>query len=602
MLQRISAFLLVLTTLGISAQNEIQVNDPQLRNYLLEILDKDSNGTLDRSEALDLIDLSLTGVGVRDLGGLEAFEKLSTIDLSDNAISDLRPLAALPNLAIVSLRNNDISDLSPLLEKEALLATGNLTHRPMIDIEGNRLSSGDCGDLLELGEEGFRAVYGDQKTGLVDCVGKDAVSAKRWIPHITARDGNFETTVILTNDGDGDLLNITPYASDGLPLSGRAIELGADEATVIDLDTLFGEEVSHFSIDGCETCTVTLGYRARNQAFSGTAHVNETRTLRRALTAFAGERDVVFDGAAVVNAGLEPTTVVVRALDSEGKVLDTAGVDKALPPNAKTLIVFEQLFPEMLAARYTIETSQPTAALFLRGSHVSTGASILYQTDERLGLPVPNNATRYITHLTRNDADFRTRLLIVNDSAAEGSLTLQPIDLEGNALAPETVNLKPGTSMDIDAGNLFDQDATHVAITGDDYVSVVVAYKAVTKDSATAHIREQTEFGTRFRLFPGEWGTVWDGAAMVNTGTGPAEILVTGFDDQGVEIFQTTLSDDLAANAKLMVNFQAIMPAETELIEIRANQVMATAFLRGSSVGKPHLLFETSPLIGEREH
>jgi hypothetical protein len=601
MLHRLSLLAFILVAPLLVAQTEIQIPDQNLATFLLDKLDVNTNGRIEQSEALELKELTLRNGGVTDLSGLEGFTNLEQIDLSGNRITDVTPLAQLPHLALISLRNNGIADLSPLLEKDVLLATGTLSQRPLIDIEGNFLSKGDCSDLIGIGNRGFRAVYGDQETGALDCVEVTAVSATRWVPHITAASSDFDTTVMLSNGGEAGLLTLRPYSADGTLLGEANLIIPADSVLNLDSAALFDDAaISHFAVSGCETCAVTIGYRAGDVANSGTAHVNETRNLGRALTAFAGEREVVFDGASIVNAGLDATEVTVRALDASGTELGKPAVIKALAPNAKALIVFDTLFPNLTPDRYTLTSTEPVAALFLRGSHVDTGASILYHTDERLGLPVANNAKRHIPHLTRPGAGFSTHLMVVNESEAEGSVDLQPYTEDGVAMEPIHIAMKPGSTLLEDATTLVG-DAAHVAITGDDYVTVVVTYKATTKDSATAHVREQTEPGTHFRVFTGEWSTVWDGAAMVNMGEVPAEIVATAYDAEGSQIFQTVLDEGLVPHGKLLVDFASLLPEQTARVDIQASQSITTAFLRGSTVGKTQLLFQTDPLSREND-
>jgi len=163
-------------------------------------------------------------------------------------------------------------------------------------------------------------------------------------------------------------------------------------------------------------------------------------------------------------------------------------------------------------------------------------------------------------------------------------------------MTPFEISMEARTTLIEDATALFG-DAGHVAVEGDDFVTVMLTYRATTKDGATAHVREQTEVGAHFRIFTGEWDTVWDGAAMVNLGTLPAHIELIAFDGTGEEIYRSTLDDGLAPDAKLLVSFAAELPAETARIEIVSTESLSTAFLRGANTGKAQLLFQTDPLI-----
>ena len=51
---------------------------------------------------------------IEDIGGLESFINLESLDLSFHAITDIKPLADLKKLTALSLSNNPIGDISPL--------------------------------------------------------------------------------------------------------------------------------------------------------------------------------------------------------------------------------------------------------------------------------------------------------------------------------------------------------------------------------------------------------------------------------------------------------------------------------------------------------
>ena len=61
-----------------------------------------------------LTNLTLSGLGLRDIAPLASLGGLSVLDLSRNAISDLRPLSALTELRSLYLDANPITDFSPL--------------------------------------------------------------------------------------------------------------------------------------------------------------------------------------------------------------------------------------------------------------------------------------------------------------------------------------------------------------------------------------------------------------------------------------------------------------------------------------------------------
>ena len=63
----------------------------------------------------DATELQLDGKGLREVGALEEFTEVRTLNLSNNEIGDLRPLMRLSKLETLNLAGNEIQDLRPLL-------------------------------------------------------------------------------------------------------------------------------------------------------------------------------------------------------------------------------------------------------------------------------------------------------------------------------------------------------------------------------------------------------------------------------------------------------------------------------------------------------
>lgn len=68
----------------------------------------------------DVTELSLSGMGIRDVAALAGCDKLVKLDLSGNEISDLSPLMNLPELEWLDVSNNALTDLRPLMGIDSL--------------------------------------------------------------------------------------------------------------------------------------------------------------------------------------------------------------------------------------------------------------------------------------------------------------------------------------------------------------------------------------------------------------------------------------------------------------------------------------------------
>ncbi len=82
----------------------------ELRSSINTVLNKNQMDVLTVGEMKDVTALSLAGLGITDITGLELTENLTYLDISNNQIQDLSPLAGLTNLSQVFLDGNPLSD------------------------------------------------------------------------------------------------------------------------------------------------------------------------------------------------------------------------------------------------------------------------------------------------------------------------------------------------------------------------------------------------------------------------------------------------------------------------------------------------------------
>ena len=92
---------------------ELEFEDSNLEAAVREALDRPSDPLVD-VDVLGLGTLNATNSGIADLGGIEALEGLSFLQLFGNDITDITPLRELTRLTNLSLGGSEISDLEPL--------------------------------------------------------------------------------------------------------------------------------------------------------------------------------------------------------------------------------------------------------------------------------------------------------------------------------------------------------------------------------------------------------------------------------------------------------------------------------------------------------
>ncbi len=105
-----------------AAPADVTFADPVLEAMVRGAMGKPEGGiTVAEAEAVTRLNLSMEWqryvseeTTVKDIGGLESFINLESLDLSFHAVTDITPLAGLKKLASLSLCGNPIADIAPL--------------------------------------------------------------------------------------------------------------------------------------------------------------------------------------------------------------------------------------------------------------------------------------------------------------------------------------------------------------------------------------------------------------------------------------------------------------------------------------------------------
>lgn len=135
--------------------NSINFRDHNLENCIRAALHLDDNTPVTSEMAQSVKRLDLRNELITEIDGLQSFENLEVLYLSDNYITDLSPLSGLQKLKTLDLGNNNISrllDISSLKKLQYLNISDNLVNElPIIfsdfsellylDISGNNISS-----------------------------------------------------------------------------------------------------------------------------------------------------------------------------------------------------------------------------------------------------------------------------------------------------------------------------------------------------------------------------------------------------------------------------------------------------------------------------
>ncbi len=407
------------------------------------------------------------------------------------------------------------------------------------------------------------------------------------VPHLAAAGGDFQTEVIVHNNGTfARTVRLNPTTATGETSASPPSFRVVPNATVRSLrENLFQSDAASFTASGCDDCVVSVGFRAANLQPASIAHIHQIKRSDTAFLIYPGEWNYIFDGAAIQNVGNEEANLEAALFDNLGRQVARVELAQDLPPGGKKLAIFNNLLPNAANSIIRLESTQPITVMMLRGDKQGRQ---LYQ-NLPLPLPAATNAQRWIPHLTSQSGGFDTDIFVYNSTSLLKSVTLYPYESSGAELPSRIIAVNPNTWTRYNKDELLPPEASHLRIGGDTDVLVSVGYRAQRADATTAHIHETTLAAKSFKIYPGSWDLINDGFALVNVGEGTAELRLTQIGDDGEEILPLpiTLRTALPRFGKYrgqMDNLIADIP--NAVIRIDSTQPLVIMALRLSKDGR----------------
>lgn len=312
--------------------------------------------------------------GLTSVPDLSALTELRHLYVYDNELTQLPSLAGLQNLERVYLRHNRLSDLESIVENTYLGTQPN--HE--LDVRDNALTSANCFQIRVLSDRfaasGASFEY-QTESNPIDC------AQVPWLVHVTRSGGGFQTTIHVKNFSQtAGQVAFTPYDASGEMLTSAVLDVAPLEHAVVPAATLFDNaEVSHASFLGSPGCDVSIAYRLAD-GVGASANVNGVFVPQREFWVYLGERDVVFDGLALVNVGGEDAVVTGELYDAAGDLAFATTLEEQLAPRAKTLCVLSDVFPDVADGILRITSTTDAVATFLRGTAPGVTPGLLFQT------------------------------------------------------------------------------------------------------------------------------------------------------------------------------------------------------------------------------
>jgi putative cell wall-binding protein len=147
-------------TLKVSEDAKVDFPDQNLKWVVGDVLGKDEDETIYKSDILNITSLYADDEWITDLTGLEYFTNLKTLHLENNSLDKVTALTKLTNLRVLDLENTGLKDIAALK---------GLTMLTYLDISDNYIK--DFSPLKDLTK--LTTLYLDDNTPLV------------WIPNYT---------------------------------------------------------------------------------------------------------------------------------------------------------------------------------------------------------------------------------------------------------------------------------------------------------------------------------------------------------------------------------------------------------------------------------
>lgn len=206
-----------------------------------------------------------------------------------------------------------------------------------------------------------------------------------------------------------------------------------------------------------------------------------------------------------------------------------------------------------------------------------------------------------IPHIPNVAGNFRTEIIGENHGHRPVVFRLTPYLADGEAREPVSFSLAVSEVRARMVTELFPGvDVSHILIEGGGTEAAVsVGYRFDSTFSSRADSPASTRQASRWRFFPGDWSSIWDGVAVVNTGTTSAAVDVLQIGGDGGLIRQHSLGQ-LApmAKATLAVGGSGVDLFESvpgHYFEIRADQPLALYVMRGTDNPQRGIFLWTVP-------
>lgn len=195
------------------------------------------------------------------------------------------------------------------------------------------------------------------------------------------------------------------------------------------------------------------------------------------------------------------------------------------------------------------------------------------------GCGVPNE--RLVPHITKTSGGFNTGLLVANTGPEPASYTISVYHASGAAAGDISGQLEGNQTSTYQAETFNLPEGGYLSIFSEEGVTATATYQSVGENSGPAHVGEAATASSAWRIYPGNEAITWDGVALVNTGSSPAQIVAI-LKNEANDTLETITLDSANAGQKILTLLTGLFSQTGNYYEIRSNQPLALTALRGT--------------------
>ena len=427
----------------------------------------------------------------------------------------------------------------------------------------------------------------------------------RVIPHITFPISGFETSIHINNLGSTDInYSFQPYNSLGIAQAKATGTVTGNSIINITANDLFAnnELITHFVIENTEADLVVLSsYKLIST--SSPAYLEESTTQATRYIIYPGDWDLVYDGFGCVNMGSNSASITVKHFDKSSNLLLETNVNSNLVSMGHFAYViggpFGSAFTLDPEGYFEVSSSQPLSFMALRGTIPGTDVGFLWQNPTDFSTS-PNQ--RYILHITNDASFYDTKIYVENLNGTSSAATISWYTTEGVLVSQTNHNFNANS---INQLTIPDNSIAYAKI--DSAPTDLHFYSEFSAKSGTgspARTAEVQEVSKRWELLPGNWDQIWDGVAVLNTGTEATDVFINYVDDSGQVIHSTLGIRNLAPNAKDVILIETPQTKEFNRddaahLYIAASSDISVMALTGTMPGSSESFLWGNPLISQ---